>query len=47
MKIEIINTQATLSDETTNPTLTFTLGKVTFETRDQSDSNNDIVTQTV
>ena len=47
MKVEIINTHALLSDGTTNPTLTFTLGKVSFETRDQTDANNDIVKQTV
>jgi hypothetical protein len=47
MKVEIINTQRTLSDDTTNPSLTFILGKVSFETRSQTDANNDIVKETV
>lgn len=41
-KIEIVNT-----DVAGDPTMTFILGKTAFETRDQTDGNNDIVKQTV
>lgn len=47
MKISLVNTSATLSDDSTNPTITFTLGKVSFETRSQTSGNNDIIKQTV
>lgn len=47
MKVEIINTQETLSDDSTNPSLVFTFAKVSFESRSQTDANNDIVKQTI
>lgn len=46
MKIEIINTDVTMTPSW-NPTLTFILWKTLFETRDETDANNDIVMQTV
>jgi hypothetical protein len=45
MKIEIINTDVTLTGSW-NPTLSFTLGKVSFESRSQTTWNDEIVKQT-
>lgn len=45
-KIEIINTDVTLTPSG-NPTMTFILWKTAFETRDQTDDNNEIVKQTL
>jgi len=46
MKIELINTDVTMTPSG-NPTLSFTLGKVAFESWSQTSDNNDIVKQTI
>lgn len=46
MKIELINTDVTMTPSG-NPTLSFTLGKVAFESWSQTSDNNEIVKQTI